>query len=289
MGDVALHEHLARARCDDVRIVAPRMAVGGHRSNAGDDLLARLVGLHTLQDVADHDLTDVLEHGLHAALRRPAHFAVVHEELVLGRRHQDLRVREGERLVRPQQTIDEIAVIVRDDHGIDGVAVDARGREIALELPGRSLAALEIRFARAGIYDDELRSRIHHHGIVRRRHHVLFIIGRRERSVHLLALLVGDVVVVEFELVGAIGHDGDFDVADLVAVPARRLGAGGRRRGGRGRAGDERSGGGSGGTGQQSASCKLGHGSLQGQSIFGSEHRIPRDRHQAIAASYFST
>src|SRR3982075_4016382 len=125
-----------------MRIVAPRMAVGGYRGNAWHDLLVRLVWPHALQDLIGHDRTDALEHGLHAPLRRPAHLTVVHEELVLGCRHQDFRVREGERLVRLEQTVDVISMVVGDDNGIDGIAVDAGGCEIALELPGGSLAAL---------------------------------------------------------------------------------------------------------------------------------------------------
>src|SRR5262249_40393294 len=61
---------------------------------------------------------------------------------------------------------------------------------------------------------------------------------RRERGIDLLALGVGHYVVRQFEAVHAIGHHGDLEAADLVAVPARRLRAGGgsrrARRGGRG-------------------------------------------------------
>ena len=84
-------------------IVAGGMAVGADRRDAGDDLLAFVIGPQSLHHLAGKDAAIVLEQVLHAALGRAAHLAVVHPEFVLRRRHQDLGIGEGERVVGLQR------------------------------------------------------------------------------------------------------------------------------------------------------------------------------------------
>jgi hypothetical protein len=97
-----------------------------------------------------------------------------------------------------------------------------------------ALAALEIRFAGAGVDDHELGAGVHHDRRIRNHHLVLFAVERGPGSVHLVAVLVDDEGVREAETVGTIGDDGDFVSADLVAIEAGVLLANCRRRGPRG-------------------------------------------------------
>jgi hypothetical protein len=118
---------------------------------------------------------------------------------------------------------------MRDDDSIDGLGVDAGRSEIGQELAVRPLARIESRLAQAGVDDDELLSGIDDDRVVRSDVNVRFAVRRDKRRIDLLALDVGDHVVRQFETVHAIGHHGDLEAADLVAVPARRLRPGRRR------------------------------------------------------------
>ena len=73
--------------------------------DAGHDLLVPLIGAQALEHLAAEDAAIVLEEPFHAALRRAAHLTVVHPELVLVRRNENLRVREGERVVGLEQPL----------------------------------------------------------------------------------------------------------------------------------------------------------------------------------------
>src|SRR5215510_6106489 len=126
-----------------------------------------------------------------------------------------------------------VAVVVRDDDGIDRLGVDAGGGEIGQELAVRPLARIEPRLAQSGVDDYELLSGVDDDRTVGGDKNVRLQVRRRERGIDLLAFGVGHYVVRQFEAVHATGHHGDLEAADLVAVPARRLHAGGRSRGAR--------------------------------------------------------
>ncbi len=72
--------------------------------------------------------------------------------MLLGR-HQDFSIRERERIVRQQQSVHVVGVIVRNDDGIDRLGVDAGSRKIGLELAVRPLAADVGGLADAGVDD----------------------------------------------------------------------------------------------------------------------------------------
>jgi len=59
----------------------------------------------------------ILEQVLHAALRGAAHLAVIHPELVFKRRDQNLGIGIGKRIVRYQETVHVVAVVMRDQIG----------------------------------------------------------------------------------------------------------------------------------------------------------------------------
>jgi hypothetical protein len=59
-----------------------------------------------------------------------------------------------------------VAVVVRDDDGIDRLGVDAGGGEVGQELAVCPLARIEPRLAQAGVDDHELLSGIDDDGIV---------------------------------------------------------------------------------------------------------------------------
>ena len=158
MRDVGLDVDLARSRRHDMRIVPHGMAVGGDRGNAGDDLLAFVIGPQPLHHLAGKDAAVVPEQLLDAAFGGTTHLAVIHPELVFRRRHQNLGVGKGERIVRLQQTVHVIAVVVRNDDGIDRLGVDAGRGQIGQELTDPPLARIERRFAQTGVDDDELLS-----------------------------------------------------------------------------------------------------------------------------------
>jgi hypothetical protein len=71
---------------------------------------------------------------LQAAGTCAAHFSVIHPEGVFGRRHQYFGIGISERVVVHQQTVDVIAVIVRDNDSIDSATINACCREIGDEL-----------------------------------------------------------------------------------------------------------------------------------------------------------
>jgi hypothetical protein len=178
-------------------------------------------------------------------------------------------VRISERIVGHQQAVDVVAVIVRDDHGIDGVAVDTGGGEIAHELAADAVALLVVGLAGAGIDHDELGADVQANRVIGRGHHVLFHEDLGERGIHHILLDVDDVILRHLEAGDTIGRDRHFEAADLVAVPAGGLLAGSRRRrayrtgkrqrSNRGRACGSR---------QQIAACECGHWRLPLQFIF---------------------
>jgi hypothetical protein len=75
VGDVGLDVDRARSGRHDMGIVAGGMAVGADRRDAGDDLLALVIGPQSLHHLAGKDAAIVLEQVLHAALGRAAHLA----------------------------------------------------------------------------------------------------------------------------------------------------------------------------------------------------------------------
>ena len=118
---------------------------------------------------------------------------------------------------------------MRDDHHVDRVAVDPGGREIGVILADRALALLVHAKPKPGIDGDQLGAGIHDH---RRIGVVDLVLGQEvgfERGVDIGLGRIRDIGVGQRIGVGAVGDDRDLEGADLVAVPARRLLAGGRR------------------------------------------------------------
>src|SRR5262249_39843476 len=105
---------------------------------------------------------------------------------------------------------------------------------IARELTGRTFARVEPSLAQPGVNDDDPLAGIDDDRIIRGGKYVRLTMCRHECGVHFLAVRMGDDIVRQFEPGHAVGHDGDLEAADLVAVPARCLRAGRRRRRARG-------------------------------------------------------
>ena len=120
---------------------------------------------------------------------------------------------------------------MRNDHDVDRLRVDAGGLQVGMKLAGRSFAALEVRLAGAGVDDARAWSRCSRRSANTGSPSCPFPCRRRPARVHLVAALVDDESVGKTEPVDAVGDDGHFVRADLVAIPAGRLLAG-RRRGG---------------------------------------------------------
>ena len=68
-----------------------------------------------------------------------------------------------------------VAVEVRDDDGVDLVAVDAGGLQVAWNWPADALAALEVGLAGAGIHHHELAAGVDDDRRIGDRHHVLLL------------------------------------------------------------------------------------------------------------------
>ena len=72
------------------------------------------------------------------------------------RRHQYFGIGISERVVVHQQTVDVIAVVVRDDDGIDGATINSCCRQIGDELAADSAGFLVVGLAGAGVDDSKL-------------------------------------------------------------------------------------------------------------------------------------
>jgi hypothetical protein len=123
-----------------------------------------------------------------------------------------------------------IAMEMRNNDGVDLIAVDPRGFQVAVELAGGALAALQVRLARARIHHHEFAARVDDDGRVGNGNHVGARLQKEggQGLIHLLARLVGDEVVGELEAIDTVGDDRDLVAANLVTIPPRILG--GRRR-----------------------------------------------------------
>ena len=118
-------------------------------------------------------------------------------------------------------------------------AVPFRGREICL--------------ARAGVDQDQLAAGVddnRREGVVE---DVAVLVCGCQRGFDLFFLHIGHEIFQKFPAVDAIGHDGDLDVADLVAIKTGRLLAGRGRGGVCAGAGRDGEGGSGCGTGKQAA------------------------------------
>ena len=164
------------------------------------------------------------EHALHAIGGLAAHLAVVDEVFPLRRRHHDLGIRERRLVVGRQQAVDVVAVDVGDDDDVDLIAVDAGRLQIGVELAGGALAVLEVRFAGAGVDDDQPRAGVDRARTIRDRDHVgrRLQIGGRQRRIDLLAALVGDEAVRKLEPVHPVGRDRHLDARRLYNGTSRR-------------------------------------------------------------------
>jgi hypothetical protein len=141
-------------------------------------------------------------------------------------------LRSGSELaIGAEETVDVVAMEVRNDHGVDRLGVDAGSRKISVELTHGALALLVNAQTEAGVHHHQLGTRVHDDG--RERVHGLFLVyshvHRCKPTAHDILLLIAYEVVGQRRGTHAIGDDRDFKAADLVAIPARRLLAGKRR------------------------------------------------------------
>src|SRR5262249_46351063 len=148
---------------------------------------------------------------------------------------------------------------MRDDDDVDRFRIDAGRRHVGDELADRRIR----RRAEAGVDQHGMRSRVDHLRIERHRHHALRHVGRFGGGERLLLRHVLHEAVRHREAARAVGDRGAFEAADLVAVEARRLGAGYGRGGARASDRGRRSRAG-GGAGQHGTASEIDHGVLPG-------------------------
>src|SRR5262245_21802675 len=131
-GNICLDDQRVVAGRDNVRVVAVRVTRGKHSGNSGHELLFVLI-LRYLVSERSEDALGVRHLSL-CDFWQLADVALVHPESPLDLRYHYFRVREHRLVVGPDQTVDVVAMEVRDDHGIDVVRVDPRGFQIRLVL-----------------------------------------------------------------------------------------------------------------------------------------------------------
>src|SRR4029077_4187497 len=197
--------------------------------DAGDNVLAPLVGTHMLHHLGVEYPPHVLEVGLDTDGTGAAHLAIVHPVFMLGRRHEDFGVRIGERIVGHQQAVNVVAVIVRDNHSIDAGAFVAGGRKVGGELAADAIGLLVVGFNGTGVDNQELGTGVHRNRVIGRRHHVFLHEDFGERRVDGVQFDVGYVIFRHLETGNTVGRHSDFETADLVPIPTGDLLAGGRR------------------------------------------------------------
>src|SRR5450631_2484285 len=114
------------------------MAGRGNRGDARRDLLARLVLSHLVLKPGEYSLWNPP-----GALVVAGHFRgvrVVHPEVPLDAGHFDLRIRERQSAVGQTQPVDMVAMEMREDDDIDGVAVDADRKSTRLNSSHMSIS-----------------------------------------------------------------------------------------------------------------------------------------------------
>src|SRR5262244_2582576 len=230
VGDVALEEQLRGPRGDDEGGVPGRVAAGLDRGDAGSDLAAPFIARHLVREVGEN-LAVESERGLGEALWRPAHVVVVHPERPVDGGHLDLGIGEGERSVRGLEPEDMVAVQVRDQDDVDCVRIKASGGQGRGQQPDRRTEAGAI----AGVDQHELGAGVDYDRIERRDDAALRHIGGLGGREYLLVTDIAHELGGERNGSRAVIDDGDFELADLAAIEARRLPAGERRGGLRGR------------------------------------------------------
>ena len=156
-------------------------------------------------------------------VRKARRVRIVHPERPLARRYHDLGVGEGEFAIGAEQTVDVVAVAVRDDHRVHRVAVDAGGGKIRVELADGALALLIHAETETGVDNDELRAGVDDNGRVGVRNLIRRQMVCNERRIDLVLRRVADVAVRQRIGVGAVGDGGDLKASDLIAIPARVL------------------------------------------------------------------
>src|SRR4051794_40828925 len=77
-----------------------------------------IISCDPLQDLTAEDAAVVFEQPLHTTLRSAVHLPVVHPKLVLDCWDLDLRIREAGLALTVEQTVDVVAVVVRDNDGV---------------------------------------------------------------------------------------------------------------------------------------------------------------------------
>jgi len=112
-----------------------------------------------------------------------------------------------------------VAVVVRDDHDIDGVAIDARRRRLVTSWPAVPLLFLVVALAGAGIDHRKPRSGIDRDRVVRRVIMSFSMKTSASAAFNRVLLDVGDVILRHLEAgENAVGGNRDLDATDLVAV-----------------------------------------------------------------------
>ena len=153
-------------------------------------------------------------------------------------------VREGQRIVLPEQAVDMVAVIVRDDDSINGVGINPDRREIGEERAVEPLGALVGGFTVAGVDDCEMAAGVDDDRVIRGLERLGFHDGGGQCRLHIGLARIRHKAVGHRYATLAIGDHRHFEAAELVAVIARRLFAGLRHGRTRRCARNERAGGG---------------------------------------------
>ena len=165
------------------------------------------------------DATHELERTFHG-IRCLVHILIAHPERPFGGRNFHFCIRESERAIGTAQARNMVAMEMGDDHHIDLFGINASGCHIGQQITD---FALGITFAIAGIDKHEFSARVDQHRIVRHRHARQRHGGSFER---LADFFLGDIAhesVRHGEGPRAVGDDGHFHIADLVAIDASGL------------------------------------------------------------------
>ena len=160
---------------------------------------------------------------LHLTLRGLGQFAdiaLVHPEGPLGFWHHDFRVRKHWLVVWTDQTVDVVAMEMRDDHDIDVIRVDPCGLQVRLILAERTLGLRVGAKTEAGVDGDEFRSGIDDGRRIGVDDLVLWQELRLKILGNCILGRVDDIAVPERVAALPIGDDGDFEFANLIAVPS---------------------------------------------------------------------
>ena len=112
---------------------------------------------------------------------------------------------------------------MRDDDGVDRVGVDAGGGKVGEEVSGRTLRLFAVALAEAGIDHHKVLAGIHHDRRIGVVEHLGVEEIRLQRCLHIFGLHIGDEGRRQLQTDNAVGDHRHFEIAQLVAIEARRL------------------------------------------------------------------